>query len=969
MTSERWRRIEELYNRACDQEASARAAFLAVECGADEALRKEVESLVAAGDDARGYLETPALELAARSHATDEARSNLAGTTVSHYRVLERLGEKVHRAEDTRLWRAVALKFFPELAGDPTARERFERQARAASAISHPNICIIYDIDESAGTPFVVLEFLEGVSLQQRIGGKAMPVDQLVDLALQIADGLEAAHTRGVLHLGLAFSRLFITPKGQVKILGIGLPVPATEAACSPEQARGEALDARSDLFSFGAVLYEMATGQAAFEGHQSTSVLNHAPVPVRQLRPSLPQKLEDAIAKALEKDRDVRYQHVGDLRADLKRLKRELDSSRIGGEASARRTYHPERLGRYRITGTLGVGGMGAVYKGLDPVIGREVAIKTILEDRLGSPEEAAKMREILKREARAAGSLAHPNIVTVFDAGEEEGLTYIVMEFIHGSTLDQLLPAEGTLGAERALEILGEAAAALDFAHSHGVVHRDVKPANIMIQEEGTAKLTDFGIARRVTASTGTLTGMIGTPRFMAPEQFRGQDASAESDQYSLAVVAWILLTGSNLFEEAGLMPLISKVLSQEPPAHSAISSGADRVLRRALAKDPAQRFESCGSFVAALREAFVGKRADVTPNPSNRRRWILGAGAVAACLLATAGGAWWLHTRSGASQPAAIASAPVAAPILAQANPDASTVAKAPSSAAIAPAGSKSANPVAGVSAGVNAASDSKQLPLVTGQAVDEAPAIAATPEASNTKAPKKEAPTKRPPAERKPGEMKINLQDGLTYVWIPPGTFQMGCSPGDDACQDDEKPAHQVTISKGFWIGQTEVTQEAYQKVVGKNPSRERGPKLPVGGLTWADARSYCVSVGSRLPTEAEWEYAARAGSTTSRYGELDQIAWFGRNSGAKTHEVAGKRPNAWRLYDTLGNVWEWVFDWFAPYGDGPEVDPRGPATGEFHVRRGGAVGSLAGLERVSLRGGNVGAVIGARCAGN
>jgi formylglycine-generating enzyme required for sulfatase activity len=281
----------------------------------------------------------------------------------------------------------------------------------------------------------------------------------------------------------------------------------------------------------------------------------------------------------------------------------------------------------------------------------------------------------------------------------------------------------------------------------------------------------------------------------------------------------------------------------------------------------------------------------------------------------------------------------------------------------------AGSTPANLAARVVAEVKAGSNARQSPFVVGQATDGEPFVTPAPVISKAATQSGPAQTKRPPEQRKAGETKINPQDGLAYVWIPPGTFQMGCSPGDDGCQDDEKPAHRVTISKGFWIGQTEVTQEAYQKVVGKNPSRQQDAKLPVEGVAWPVARSYCVSAGMRLPTEAEWEYAARAGSTASRYGDLDRIAWFARTSGAKIHEVGGKQPNAWGLYDTLGNVWEWVFDWFAPYTAEAAIDPRGPATGQFRVRRGGAVGSLAGIERVSLRGGNVGAVIGVRCAGN
>jgi formylglycine-generating enzyme required for sulfatase activity len=281
-----------------------------------------------------------------------------------------------------------------------------------------------------------------------------------------------------------------------------------------------------------------------------------------------------------------------------------------------------------------------------------------------------------------------------------------------------------------------------------------------------------------------------------------------------------------------------------------------------------------------------------------------------------------------------------------------------------------GSTPANVATRASTEVNAGSEAKQSPFVLMRAPDEdtffTPMPAAVPPSLVASG---AASTKGKAAARRPGEPKINPQDGLTYVWIPPGTFQMGCSAGDDGCLDDEKPAHEVTISKGFWLGQTEVTQEAFQKVVSKNPSRLKGAKLPVNFVAWGEARSYCVSVGMRLPTEAEWEYAARAGSPGSRYGEPDQIAWFARNAGNQTHDVAGKKANAWGLYDMLGNVWEWVFDWFAPYAEGAVTDPRGPATGQFHVRRGGALGSLAGLVRVSVRGGNVGAIIGIRCAGS
>jgi formylglycine-generating enzyme required for sulfatase activity len=193
----------------------------------------------------------------------------------------------------------------------------------------------------------------------------------------------------------------------------------------------------------------------------------------------------------------------------------------------------------------------------------------------------------------------------------------------------------------------------------------------------------------------------------------------------------------------------------------------------------------------------------------------------------------------------------------------------------------------------------------------------------------------------PANLRPGATRANPKDGLTYVWIPPGRFSMGCSPGDNEAYDNEKPAREVTITKGFWIGQTPVTQEAYQRVMGENPSHFKGANLPVESLTWFEADEYCRAAGGRLPTEAEWEYAARAGNPHSRYGDLEAIAWYKGNSGRQTHEVGQKAPNAWGLYDTLGNVLEWTSDWHADKLPTAAIDPVGPTSGQSRVARGGS----------------------------
>jgi len=223
-----------------------------------------------------------------------------------------------------------------------------------------------------------------------------------------------------------------------------------------------------------------------------------------------------------------------------------------------------------------------------------------------------------------------------------------------------------------------------------------------------------------------------------------------------------------------------------------------------------------------------------------------------------------------------------------------------------------------------------------------------------------------PAVSPPAETRAGTVKANPRGGLNYVWIPPGTFAMGCSPGDSECGFDERPSHQVTISKGFWLGQTLVTVAAYRRYSGtarkampQAPDFNSGWKeqqMPIVNVSWDDAVAFCTWAGGRLPTEAEWEYAARAGSTESRYGPIDDVAWYSSNSVNKTHDVAQKRANAWNLYDMLGNVWEWVNDWYGEnyYPVSPERDPQGPESGQSRVLRGGSWGFFPSDVRVSGR---------------
>jgi formylglycine-generating enzyme required for sulfatase activity/serine/threonine protein kinase/Flp pilus assembly protein TadD len=805
----------------------------------------------------------------------------------------------------------------------------------------------------------------------------------------------------------------------------------------------------------------------------------------------------------------------------------------------------------------------MGVVFHGFDPAIGRPVAIKIIQASQFTSALEDAEFKLRFAREAAAAGRLSHPNIVTVYQFGEESGVRYLVQELVKGRSLEQMLSNNLPQDRNTTVSILSQVADALDYAHAEGVVHRDIKPANILVRPDGRVKITDFGIAH-IASETVTGTGRtLGTPAYMSPEQITSARVSGKTDQFSLAVTAYQMLSGIKPFAADSSAALMYQIVSEEPqPLHAtnpAVSPRTSEVIRRALAKRPDDRFARCTEFAERLAESMNagGDRAQhyvaaATMRPPvaapERKRRISPVLLWAAAGLAVVGlaVAVWVRGRGPSAQPGTTLlqksdtntlrssqTEPIAQPQkMADTGPRAGTPSapegksdvpsklmsgKAPSESAsnteVPPMGekvgtlrappAKAATPVtifsdltgtstpggyvvgqyspgrsfalgaAFTPVGSNYALDQLKS-LLSGRSeqnlmivdlhndvggapgllleswqidVGSAPAIVtlnsvrhptliagqqywitvgmADPASRgawwinhigglccgapgevqgmstdslngapfkrgtvttagfhafevtgsvvsppDTKSPSVEkkaatpaAPEDRESLEPRAGATKVNSKDRLTYMWIPPGTFTMGCSPGDSECYGEEMPAHAVTITRGFWLGQTDVTQAAYQRVIGSNPSYFKGDNLPVETVTWDQAKGYCQAIGGRLPTEAEWEYAARAGTTAVRYGNLDDIAWYSSNSGGKTHEVGQKKPNAFGLYDMLGNVWQWTADWYANYPASEARDPSGALESTGRVLRGGSC--LNGPRNARLSGRNGGVAGGRR----
>ncbi|MBP7127185.1 SUMF1/EgtB/PvdO family nonheme iron enzyme [Myxococcota bacterium] len=663
----------------------------------------------------------------------------------------------------------------------------------------------------------------------------------------------------------------------------------------------------------------------------------------------------------------------------------------RLAGASGEERDPVVGRLvgGEFLVVSRLGAGGFGRVYRALQRPVDQVVALKVMHREGTDGAMASSLARRF-EGEARALAVLSHPNVVRLVKFGTHGDLPYLAMEYVPGQTLRERLAGMAGRGEEleerEVRHLVEQVVGALEAAHGLSLVHRDLKPDNLMVQEipgdRWFVKVLDFGLAKFVEARTETSLVM-GTPQYMAPEQIARRDIGPWTDLYALGAMTFEWVTGRRPFGGRTTQEILGRKLD---PGYDVGSRVADlgmpeaalAFFRRSMARDVRERYRSAGEF----REGFEGLWAALTGGGTTVRVGGDLTGLVdPSDLVRQSEEGRRLREererleREKADLERARAEAEKARREAERLRAEVENLRRGKAEKA-----SEAVGTVAG--GGIS------ERPVGRGQAVSsrgrcvEAPGTRRYQDDTGV-----EGSVPGAVSARKPGVPK-------GWVWIPPGTFRMGSPEGEEESVDSERPCHEVTITRGFYLKAMPVTQGEWEDLVGNNPSLFNGRgsrECPVEQVSWWDAAAYCNALsrreglpeaydlvrakgtpgtakyscgevrfrgldcpGYRLPTEAEWEYAARAGTEGARYGELGDVAWYDGNSGGSPHPVGGKQPNGWGLYDMLGNVLEWVWDWYGGYSSGGKVDPLGPQTGQIRVARGGSWYDCARLVRAANR---------------
>ena len=855
-----------------------------------------------------------------------ETDAHLAASLLGRFRLVRRLGAggmgTVFLAEQVGVGnRPVALKVLNrKLLDDPDFLLRFQNEAGSTGRIRHPNVVTIFESGQADdGTPYIAMEFLEGESLGELVKKRgALPVAEVVEITQQAAEGLDAAHDLGIIHRDLKPDNIFLTrdKRGRlvVKVVDFGIAklresathtqtgmVLGTPAYMSFEQASGmrsDELDARSDIYSLGVVVYEMLTGRVPFQSDTPVGYLRKhlqdAPPPFRAITPGLgvPPAVESAVMKALVKDRNQRYASALDFAREL------TSAAQVLPRAEAPMTLSPTPTN----------------HGGADRTRRRARALLAILASViiLGCTVGYILWRQTARTKA--------PDIALVRTLAGHTDVVRSVAFSPDGRTLasgswDNTIKLWEVATGREARSLAGHTGDACSVAFSPD--GRTLASGS----SDNTIKLWDVATGREVRTLAGH-TDEVCSVAF-SPD---GRTLASGSTDHTVKL--WDMATGRDLRTLAGhVLPVFSVAFS--PDGRTLASGSQDNTIKLWDIPTGREVRTLAGHTDWVLSVAFSPDGRTLASGSWDKtiKLWEVATGREVRTLAG--------HTKGLES---------VAF------SPDGRTLASGSADKTI------------------------KLWEVATGRTLASEP--------------KKPAPAKPTPTA---ATVRENPKDGLKYVWIPPGSFQMGCSPGDSECVDQEKPSHRVTISKGFWLGQTEVTVEAYRFFVAATGRRmPDSPNfndfwgnnaMPIVNVSWDDAQSYCQWAGGRLPTEAEWEYAARGGSPQARYGPLDDIAWYADNSGQqrldsarifredivnygerltknsnRTRGVGQKRANGFGLFDMLGNVWEWVNDWDGAYyyQNSPPADPQGPAGGAWRVLRGGSWFNDPPDVRVSFR---------------
>ena len=738
------------------------------------------------------------------------------------YRIIKIAGRGgmgvVYEAEDTKLGRHVALKLLPhELIIDPGARKRFIHEARAAAGLESPNICTVYEIHDEGGDPFISMEFIEGASLRESLNRGPLGIRRAVDIAIQVAKGLQAAGRKGIIHRDIKSANIMLTRDGQAKIMDFGLAkvagstmltktgaVMGTAAYMSPEQGRGECVDGRTDIWSLGVVLYEMLSGQLPFKGDSEASVLyavlHEQPQRLREIHPAVPEDLDEIVHVAMAKKPEERYSSAGEMLIDLRKC-----LAGLGSECEEEPT-------------TFGLPQRSRIV--LPVALTFAVIILAVVWLTSRKPDSGTATTSQLENSSKQASGT--------------QG----------GQTPQQVSDKELLESISRARQAISKG---------------DLELALAMIQ---TAEKTFPGRQELVS--------------------LRADYQAALSNK----------VAASRKAELPGL----------ENRQDRSRTSGDDEKFARAV------RTGTASAYAEYLRSFPNGRNASKAMEMLQR-----------------------LEEEAVAEK----------SRLEADLDDSAFNTAKLQ---------------------GTPKALEGYLEDFPSGRHAVEAQGLVAS-FAEQQKSEPDQPIGKESPQARRAGDIELFKVNGveIPMAWIPTGTFQMGTTNIEGG--RSQRPAHSVTISKGFWIGLYEVTQSQWVALMGDNPSKLKSSlKVPVDSVSWEDCQLFIKELNRltnrtfRLPTEAEWEYACRAGSADNWYGEWNSIGWHAWNSKGETHEIGQKRPNAFGLYDMIGNVWEWCQDWYAStyYRNSPPVDPPGPSSGKERAVRGGGLRSVPESAHSAIR---------------